>query len=107
MARAPSGYAAADGGDARYHRVAALLSAGGQSERLHPSLRHRLTRVRAAHHDVGGVDLVFDVIGGDIGKRSRAWFEPEERWWPSSGRARHGPPAGWRSTSLSSPIVPN
>src|SRR5262249_61262057 len=70
MARAPAGYAAADGGDARHNRVLALWSAGGQSERLHPSLRHRLTRVRAAHHDVGGVDLVFDVIGGDIGKRS-------------------------------------
>ena len=36
-----------------------------------------------------------------------AWFEPEERWCPSSGRARRGPPTAWRSTSLSSPIVPN
>ena len=30
--------------------------------------------------DVGGVDLVFDVIGGDIGKRSAGLIEPEERW---------------------------
>jgi NADPH:quinone reductase-like Zn-dependent oxidoreductase len=33
-----------------------------------------------ALEDVGGVDLVFDVIGGDVGKRSQGWFEPEERW---------------------------
>ena len=60
-----------------------------------------------ALEDVGGVDLVFDLIGGDIGKRSARLVEPEERWCPSSGRARHGPPTVWRSTSLSSSIVPN
>src|SRR5262245_24113203 len=37
----------------------------------------------------------------------QAWFEPEEHWCPSSGRPRRGPPTAWRSTSLSSPIVPN
>ena len=41
------------------------------------------------------------------GSGPRAWFEPEERWCPSSGRPRRGPPTAWRSTSLSSPIVPN
>ncbi len=41
--------------------------------------------------DVGGVDLVFDVIGGDIGKRSARLIEPEGRWCPSSGRLRRGP----------------
>ena len=29
-----------------------------------------------ALEDVGGVDLVFDLIGGDIGSGPRAWFEP-------------------------------
>jgi len=41
------------------------------------------------------------------GSDPRAWFGPEERWSPSSGRPRRGPPTAWRSTSLSSPIVPN
>jgi hypothetical protein len=50
--------------------------------------------------DVGGVDLVFDLIGGDIQKRS-------ERSYPSSGRPRRGPRTAWRSTSSSRPIVPN
>ena len=57
--------------------------------------------------DVGGVDLVFDVIGGDIGKRSASLIRAGERWCPSSGHPRRGPPTAWRSTSLSSPIVPN
>ena len=30
--------------------------------------------------DVGGVDLVFDVLGGDIRSGPWAWSEPEERW---------------------------
>src|SRR3954452_4712203 len=30
--------------------------------------------------DVGGVDLVFDVIGGDIQKRSASLIRPEEPW---------------------------
>src|SRR6516162_3225595 len=37
----------------------------------------------------------------------QAGFEPEEHWCPSSDRSRRGPPTAWRSTSLSSPIVPN
>src|SRR5262245_2187820 len=41
------------------------------------------------------------------GSGPQAWFEPEEHWCPSSGRPRHGPSTAWRSTSLSSPIVPN
>ena len=55
-----------------------------------------------ALEDVGGVDLVFDVIGGDIGKRSARLIRPEEHWCPSSGRPSRGPPTAWRSTSLSS-----
>ena len=60
-----------------------------------------------ALEDVDEVDLVFDVIGGDIQKGPRGWFEPGERWCPSSDRSRHGPPTAGRSISLSSPIVPN
>src|SRR5581483_3341339 len=58
---------------------------------------------RDALEDVGGVDLVFDVIGGDIGKRSAGLVRPAEQWCPSSGRWRRGPPTAWRSTSSSSP----
>ena len=57
--------------------------------------------------DVGGVDLVFDVIGGDIGKRLRA---PDGNWRNTGihrRAGRRGPPTAWRSTSLSCPIVPN
>ena len=58
--------------------------------------------------DAGEVDLVFDVIGGDIGKRSAGRIsQPEVDWCPSLGRPRRGPPTAWRSTSLSSSIVPN
>ena len=60
-----------------------------------------------ALEDVGGVDLVFDVIGGDIQERSAGLVRAGERWCPSSDRPRRGPPTAWRSISLSSPIVPN
>jgi hypothetical protein len=43
--------------------------------------------------DIGRVDLVFDVIGGDVGKRS-------------AGLIRAEGTLAWRSTSLWSPIVP-
>src|SRR6187399_1504343 len=53
-----------------------------------------------ALEDAGGVDLVFDVIGGDIQKRSAGMIRaPEEHWCPSSGRPRRGPPTALRSTS--------
>ena len=57
--------------------------------------------------DVGRVDLVFDVIGGDIGKRSAGLIRAGGPWCPSLGRPRRAPPTAWRSTSLSNPIVPN
>ncbi len=60
-----------------------------------------------AVEDVGGVDLVFDVIGGDIGKRSAGLIRAGGTVVPSSDRRRRGPLTAWRSTSLSSPIVPN
>jgi hypothetical protein len=60
-----------------------------------------------ALEDVGEVDLVFDLIGARSGSDPRAWFEPEERWCPLSGRPRCGPPTAWRSTSSSKPIAPN
>ena len=60
-----------------------------------------------ALEDVGGVDLVFDVIGGDIGNGPRVRSGPEERWCPWSDRRRRGRLTAWRSTSLSSPIVAN
>ncbi len=62
---------------------------------------------KEALEGVGQVDLVFDLIGGDIGKRSARLVEPEGRWCPSSDRPRRGPPTAWRSTSLSSPIALN
>ncbi len=59
-----------------------------------------------ALEDVGGVDLVFDVIGGDIGKRSagliRAGGTLVSIVGPPEAR-----PADGLSTSSSSPIVPN
>jgi hypothetical protein len=52
--------------------------------------------------DVGRVDLVFDIIGGNIGKRSAGLIR-------AGGTLVSivGPPPAWRLTSLSSPIVPN
>jgi NADPH:quinone reductase-like Zn-dependent oxidoreductase len=55
--------------------------------------------------DVGKVDMVFDLIGGDIGSGPRAWFALEACWCPSSDRRTRGPPTAWRSTLSSSPIV--
>ncbi len=40
---------------------------------------------------IGGVDLVFDVIGRDIGKRSASLIPAGGRWCPSSVRRRRGP----------------
>ena len=60
-----------------------------------------------ALEDVGGVDLVFDVIGGDIGKRSARLIRAGGTWCPSSGRPCRGPTTAWRSTSSSRPIAPN
>src|SRR5438045_7260695 len=60
-----------------------------------------------ALEDVGGVDLVFDVIGGDIQKRSAGLIRAGGTLVSIVGPPRRGPPTAWRSTSLSSPIVPN
>ena len=60
-----------------------------------------------ALEDVGGVDLVFDVIGGDIQKRSAALIRVGGTLVSIVGPAEARPPTAWRSTSLSSPIVPN
>jgi NADPH:quinone reductase-like Zn-dependent oxidoreductase len=57
--------------------------------------------------EVGEVELVFDVIGGDIGKRSAGLIRAGGALVSIVGRPRRGPPTAWRSTSLSSPIVPN
>jgi NADPH:quinone reductase-like Zn-dependent oxidoreductase len=60
-----------------------------------------------ALEDVGGVDLVFDVIGGDIGKRSAGLIRAGGTLVSVVGPPEARPADGWRSTSLSSPIVPN
>ena len=60
-----------------------------------------------ALEDVGEVNLVFDVIGGDIGKRSAGLIRAGEHWCPSSGRPRRGQPTAWRSTLFSCPIAPS
>ena len=60
-----------------------------------------------ALEDVGGVDLVFDVIGGDIQTRSSSLIRAGGTLVSVVGPPRRGPPTAWRSTSSSSPIVPN
>src|SRR6201981_662302 len=64
-----------------------------------------------ALEDVGEVNLVFDVIGGDIQKRSagliRAGGTLRSLRGPWRARPGRAPPTPWWSTSLSSPIVPN
>ena len=56
---------------------------------------------------VGPVDLVFDVIGGDIAKRSAGVIRAGGTLVPSPDRPRRGPPTAWRSTLFSCPIAPN
>jgi hypothetical protein len=60
-----------------------------------------------ALEDVGGVDLVFDVIGGDIQKRSASLIRAGGTLVTVVGPPEARPPTAWQSTSLSSPIVPN
>ena len=60
-----------------------------------------------ALEDVGGVDLVFDVIGGDIQKRSARVIRAGGTLVTIVGPAEARPATAWRSTSLSSPIVPS
>ncbi len=60
-----------------------------------------------ALEDVGGVDLVFDVIGGDIQKRSAGLIRAGGTLVSVVGPSRRGPQTAWRSTSSSSPIVAN
>jgi len=50
-----------------------------------------------ALEDVGGVDLVFDVIGGDIQKRSAGLIRAGGTLVTIVGRPRYGPPTAWRS----------
>src|SRR5690242_18248127 len=58
--------------------------------------------------DVVEVDLVFDVIGGDIGKRSAGLLRAGGALVVSIvGPTEAQPPAAWRSTLLSCPIAPN
>jgi hypothetical protein len=59
-----------------------------------------------ALEDVGDVDLVFDVIGGDIQKRSAGLIRAGGTLVTIAG-PRRGLPTAWRSTSSPSPIVPN
>src|SRR5688572_16598959 len=60
-----------------------------------------------ALEDAGDVDLVFDVIGGDIGRRSAGLVRPEEHSCPSLDRSRYDPGMDSPSTSLSNPIARN
>ena len=57
--------------------------------------------------DIGGVDLVFDVIGGDIQRRSASIIRPGGTLVSVVGRPRRGRPTASRSTSSSSPIEPS
>ena len=57
--------------------------------------------------DVGEVDLVFDVIGGDIQKRSAGLIRAGGTLVTVVGPPRRGPRTAWRSISSSSPIAPN
>ena len=57
--------------------------------------------------DVSGVDLVFDIFGGDIAKRSAGLVRAGGALVTIAGPTSRGPPTAWRSTSLSSPIAPN
>ena len=60
-----------------------------------------------ALEDVCSIDLVFDVIGSDIQKRSAGLIRAGGTLVSIVGPAERGPPTAWRSTSLSSPIVPS
>ena len=55
---------------------------------------------------VGEFDLVFDLIGGDIGKRSARLVRAGGTLVSIVGPPRRGPSTAWRSTSLSNPIAP-
>ena len=52
--------------------------------------------------DVGEVDVVFDVIGGEVLEHSLRWYASAGRWSRSSARRRCGPPTAGRSSSSSS-----
>jgi NADPH:quinone reductase-like Zn-dependent oxidoreductase len=57
--------------------------------------------------DVGGVDLVFDVIGGDIQKRSAGLVRAGGTLVTVVGPPEARPAEAWQSTSSSRPIVLN
>jgi len=59
-----------------------------------------------ALEDVGGVDLVFDVIGGDIGKRSARLVRAGGTLVSIVGPSEARPPTALAVDLLSSPIVP-
>ena len=60
-----------------------------------------------ALEDVGGVDLVFDVIGGDIQKRSAGLIRAGGTLVSVVGPAEARPADGLKVDWISSPIVPN
>ena len=60
-----------------------------------------------ALEDVGAVDLVLDVMGGDIQKRSAALIRAGGTLVTVVGLPKRVPPTVWRSTSLSSQIGAN
>ncbi|WP_372507012.1 zinc-binding dehydrogenase [Actinomadura madurae] len=57
--------------------------------------------------DVGAVDLVFDVIGGDIGKRSAGLVRAGGMLVTVAGPPEARPPTVSRSTSSSRPTARN
>jgi len=57
--------------------------------------------------EVGEVDLVFDVIGGDVQKSSAAMIKTGGTLVSVVGPVEAGPRTAWRLTSLSRPIARN
>ncbi|HEX4395887.1 MAG TPA: zinc-binding dehydrogenase, partial [Mycobacterium sp.] len=60
-----------------------------------------------ALEDVGGVDLVFDVLGGEIQKRSAALIRAGGTLVTVTGPPEARAAADWRSTSSSCPTAAN
>ena len=57
--------------------------------------------------DAGQADVVLDLIGGDILKRSTVLCAPAARSSQRSNRPRNSPRTGGRSSSSWRPIAPN
>jgi hypothetical protein len=56
--------------------------------------------------DAGEVDVVFDMIGGDVSPVRRRWSAPAARSSPSPSRRRPSRATGVHFSSLSKPIWP-